>query len=199
MALKLITPATTEPVTLDQAKAHLRIDDTSEDSTISSLITAAREYCEAYQRRVYVTQTWELWLDSFPCADHIRIPLPPLQSVEHIKYYGADGEEYTLDTADYFADDKNEPGRVVLNYAKTWPSITLRPANGVVVRFTAGYPVKGEGEQADPAGNVPQKVKQAVLLLLGHWWENREAVGNVGKEIEFAVHALLWQDRVVLV
>lgn len=191
MALKLITPPAMEPVTLVEAKAQLRVEHTESDALIISLITVAREYCEGFQNRTYITQTWELWLDDWPDKDYIRIPLPPLQSVASIKYYGTDDTEYTVDAADYFVDDKSEPGRIALAYSKTWPTITLRPANAVCVEFTAGY--------GDAASTVPQRVKQAILLLIGYWHENREAavMGAVSKEIEFAVHALLWQNRVV--
>jgi uncharacterized phiE125 gp8 family phage protein len=191
MALKLITPPALEPVTLAEAKAHIRVDGNDEDALITSLITAAREYCEGFQNRSYITQTWGLWLDSFPSEDYIRIPLPPLQSVASIKYYGTDNAEYTMDAADYFVDDKSEPGRAVLAYNKTWPTTALRPANGVCIEFVAGY--------GDAASDVPQKAKQAILLLIGHWYANREAIltGSVSKEIEFAVKALLSMDRVV--
>jgi uncharacterized phiE125 gp8 family phage protein len=191
MALVLVTAPAIEPVDLASAKTHLRVDGTDEDVLITALITASREYCEGFQNRAYITQTWDLWLESFPSEDYIRIPLPPLQSVASVKYYGTDNAEYTMAAADYFVDNKSEPGRLVLAYGKSWPSLTLRPANGVVVRFVAGY--------GDAAANVPQKVKQAMLLLIGHWYANREAVlaGSISKEIEFAVKSLLWMCRVM--
>jgi len=193
-----------EPVSLTEAKAHLRTDGTDEDTFdedtfIEGLIPVAREYCEDFQQRAYITQTWELWLDKWPDKDYIIIPRPPLQVVTSVKYYGTDNIEYTFAATEYFVDDKNEPGRVVLAYAKSWPLTTLRPVNGVAVQFTAGYPAK-EGNPPDPAGNIPKKIKQAMLLLIGYWYENREAavIGAVSREIEFAVHALLWQDRVLM-
>lgn len=197
MTLKLITKPKSEPVTLEEAKAHLRVINGAEDSLINGLITTAREYCESYQNRAYITQTWELWLDKWPEKNFIKIPKPPLQSVQSVKFYSIDGTEYTLDTGEYYVDDKSEPGRISLAYNKSWPSVTLRPINSICVTFTAGYLPTGEGENEDPAGNVPQAVKQAVKLLIGHWYENREAVlkGAVSKEIEFAVQQLLWTNR----
>ncbi|MEW5921571.1 MAG: head-tail connector protein [Bacillota bacterium] len=190
MALSLVTAPAVEPVDLASAKTHLRVDGTDEDVLITALITAAREYCEGFQNRACITQTWDLWLDSFPSEDYIRIPLPPLQSVASVKYYGTDNAEYTMAAADYFVDNKSEPGRLVLAYGKSWPSTTLRPVNGIVVRFTAGH---------GDATNVPQAIKQAMLLLIGHWYANREAVltGSISKEIEFAVKSLLWMCRVM--
>lgn len=189
MALVLVMPPAVEPVTLQEGKAHLRVDTTDDDVLISSLITAAREYCEAFQRRAYITQMWELVLDAWPNGPEIRLPRPPLQSVVAVRYCDFSGTEYTLSPEDYIVDTKSEPGRVVLAYGKTWPAVMLYPASPIAIRFTAGY--------GDPA-SVPAKVKQAILLLVGHWYENREAVtvGSVSRAVEFAVEALLWQDRV---
>lgn len=190
MALVLVTPPAAEPVSLPEAKAHLRVDITDDDALISALITAAREYCEGFQNRAYITQTWQLWLDSWPEGSEIRIPRPPLQAVNSVKYYGADNTEYVLPPADYIVDNKSEPGRIVLACGKSWPGVTLRPANAICVEFVAGY-----GAPAD----VPQRVKQAILLLVGHWYETREiaVVGHVTAEVPFTVNALLWQERVV--
>lgn len=189
MALKKITPPAIEPVSLAEAKSHLRVDGTDEDDLITGWITTAREYAEGYQNRTYITQTWELWLDCWPRGDYIRIPRPPLQVVASVKYYGTDGTEYTMDPGDYIVDAVSEPGRVALGYGKTWPATTLRPVNGIVARYTAGY--------GDGAEDVPKMVKQAILLMVGHWYRNREAAGKVEGEIAFAVHALLGMDRVV--
>lgn len=191
MALVRVTAPITEPVTLAEAKSHLRVDTTDDDDIITALIQAAREWCEEFQNRSYLEQTWQLWLDAWPDDDEIVLPRPPLQSVTSVKYYDTDDTEYTLDSSNYIVDAYSEPGRIVLAYGKTWPSTTLRPANAVVVEYVAGN---------SEATSVPQRVKQAILLLVGHWYEHREAVlvGSVSKEIEFAVQSLLWLDRVVL-
>lgn len=167
----------------------------AEDDLLTALITVARDYCEGFQNRAYITQEWELWLDDWPHEDYIRIPLPPLQSVEAIKYYDTDDTEATWDSGDYFVDVKSEPGRVALNWSEVWPTTTLRPTNGVLVEFTAGY--------GDLASDVPQRVRQAMLLMIGHWYEHREAVViSEGRtvstvEVPLAAKALLWLDRVV--
>jgi len=162
-----------------------------EDDLLNSLITAARQYCEGFQRRAYISQTWHLWLDEFPNKAYIEIPLPPLQAAGvSIKYYDTSDAGTEWPTSNYFVDAKSEPGRIVLNYGNIWPSTALRPANGVCVTFIAGYGLL--------ASDVPKKVKQAMLLLVSHWYENREAVATSGampKEIPFSVEALLWQDR----
>lgn len=190
MALTLVTAPATEPVALADAKAHLRVDATTDDTLISALITAARQYAETVTRRAMVTQTWDLTMDEWPDSDRIIVPLPPLQSVTSITYKDTDGTASTLATTEYIVDTKSEPGRIVLAYGKDWPTTTLYPAGAITVRFTAGY-----GE----ATAVPQGIKQAILLLVGHWYEQREAVnvGNIVNPLPFAVDALLWQHRLL--
>jgi uncharacterized phiE125 gp8 family phage protein len=161
----------------------------AEDDLLTALITVARDYCEQYQNRQYVTAIWVLWLDDWPSNNFIRIPLPSLQDIVSVKYYGTDNTEYTMDESDYFIDYKSEPGRVVLAYGETWPLETLRPANGVYVEFEAGY--------GDTAADVPKRVKQAMLLLIGHLYERREqSVEKALSEIPFGVKALLGLDRI---
>ena len=161
----------------------------AEDDLLNSLITAARQYCETFQRRAYITQTWELWLDAFPSQDCIKTPLPPLQSAT-IKYYDINDTEATFTSSDYFVDTKSEPGWLGLNTGCIWPTTTLRPANGVCIEFVAGY--------GDTASTVPKRIRQAILLLISHWYENREPVSTSGampKEMPMSVESLLWQDR----
>ena len=157
---------------------------------ISALIKTAREYCQDYQNRQYITATWELWLDDFPGGDYIKVPLPPLQSVTSITYYDTENTAVTMDTADYFVDDKSEPGRMVLAYGKSWPSVTLRPANGVCVEFVAGY--------GATSTYVPEMARAAMLLIIGHLYKNREqTVERALSEIPLGVKALLGMNRVV--
>jgi uncharacterized phiE125 gp8 family phage protein len=186
LILKVITPPETEPITLAEAKTHCRIDGNEEDSFINGLITSAREYSEGYQNRAYVTQTLEQTFDRWPCFP-VDIPRPPLVSVASVKYFGTNNAEYVLGTDKYFVDVDSEPGRIALNYSVTLPTTTLRPINAVKIRYTAG------------ASSVPKKFKQAMFLLIGYWFENREAAqqGTLSREIMFSVHSLLDQDRVV--
>lgn len=161
----------------------------AEDTLLTSLILAAREYAENYLNRALCTQTWELILDDWPGKDYIDIPLPPLQSITSIKYKDTAGVESTFENTKYIVDTDSFLGRVVLAYGCTWPVNVLYPANPIRIQFVAGYGL---------AAAVPQRVKQAMLLLIGHWYENKEAVSDrPWQEIPFAVHTLLGQDRVI--
>jgi uncharacterized phiE125 gp8 family phage protein len=191
MALRLVTPPATEPVTVAAATSHLRVIDGAEEQTISDLIAVAREACEEYQNRAYLSQTWELWVDTW--TPHIIVPRPPLQAVESIRWYDRENQEHVLDPAAYFVDDRSEPGRIVPN--GSWPG-GLRPVNGVCVTFVAGY---------QDLALVPRRCRQAMLLLVAEWYENREASSTtrqmgretVNKELPFSVTRLLDADRVV--
>lgn len=180
-----------EPLTLAETKLHLRItvdDVLSEDTLILSLITAAREYCENVTGRALATQELEHYLDRFPSSNEIEIPYPPLQSIENVSYTDSNGNETIMaEGTDYLVDTDSTVGRVVLPYGKSWATATLNTVNPIKIRYTAGYTV------------IPKTIKQAMLLLIGHWYENREATAEsryVKGEIDFAVKALLSQYRV---
>jgi uncharacterized phiE125 gp8 family phage protein len=169
-------------------------DLTEDDALIRALGVAARRVAESIQNRALITQTLELALDEWPGGNTLEIPRPPLQSVASITYYDEDDGEYTLDAGSYLVDTYSEPGRVVLRADQSWPDEVLRPANGVIVQFVAGY--------GDEESEVPETTVQALRLLVGHWYENREAVSSTGaipKELPFGVMSLLWLDRVDIV
>lgn len=157
-----------------------------EDTLLTRLITAARKYCENFQNRAYITQTWYLWLDKWP--EYLEIPSPPLISVTSIKYYDTANTEATVTASDYYVDTNSEPGEIHLAYGKSWPSATLREKNGICVEFICGY--------GAASTSVPATVIQAILLLLSHWYENREALSEKPLfSIPMAVDSLLWMDR----
>lgn len=188
MALQLVTAPTVEPVTVSDAKDHLRIDDDKDDVLIESLITAAREWAEKYQNRAYLTQTWDLFFDDYP-AEPFSLPKPPLQSVTHIKYYDTDETETEFSSDYYQVDTASFKGRIALDYGQEWPTTTLRSMNGFVVRFIAGY--------GDDASDVPEAVKTAIKMIVAELYENRE-VSDIRThfEVPFAVKSLLGLERI---
>lgn len=193
MALTIVTGPTLEPVTLAEVEDHLRLSETStgeEDTLIEGWITAARRYCEKVQNRSYLHQTWKLTLDAFPSVKWIDLPRPPLVSVTSLKYYGTGGTANTMTAANYYVDTASELGRLCLAYGESWPSLTLRPNNGVEIEFLAGY--------GSVASLVPQEIKQAIQLIVGHMYERREA-SDIKEimEIPLGASSLLWLDRVV--
>lgn len=195
MALVLITAPTVEPVSLAEAKAHLRIDIDDDDTLIGSLITAARSHLEGIARPklAMINQTWEYIADSWPAGDTLELRPYPLVSVTSIKYTDDDGVETTYSSANYLVDTYTQPGRVRLKSASSWPGTSLRELNGLAVRFVAGYGAAGSA--------VPIQLRQAILLLVGHWYENREPVlttGMMAAPLPMTVDALFrnWRREV---
>lgn len=182
MALKSVIAPAAEPIALQEIKDFLRVDGTDFDVLLTSLIKAAREYCEAFQNRAYVTQTWQLTLDEFPELP-LKLPKPPLQSVASVKYTDQTGVETVFAASNYLVDPVSEPGRLAFAYGKSWPSATLQPVNGLKIEYVAGY---------GAAANVPENVKTAIKLWIAHRFENPDR-----DDVPEAVHSLLWSDRMV--
>ncbi len=152
-----------EPISLEEAKDHCHVetDFTEDDGKLEAFIAAARESCEARTGRQLVQATYVLRLSGFPCGDVIELDKPPLVSVTSIAYVDLDGETQTLSTDVYEADPYTTPGRVVLKYGQVWPSVRCQ-RNAVIITFVAGYT------------EVPNLLKQGMLMRIAHWYENRE-------------------------
>jgi uncharacterized phiE125 gp8 family phage protein len=190
-ALTLSSGPSEEPVTLTEAKTHLRVTEPDDDTYIESLITAARQMAESFTGRALVTQTWVLTLDRFPgsSAVPIEIPLPELQSISSITYNDSNGDSQTWASSNYTVDIKNKPGRVLPIQTASYPT-TQGHINDVTVTFVAGY---------GSASSVPETIKQAIKIYIGHLYERREEtiVGAVATLIPEGAKALLWRERVI--
>ncbi len=175
-----------EPISTDEARAHLRVSHTSENPLIKAYITAARLYVEAFTKRQLVTATWLLELDRFPSRE-IIVPLPPLASVTSVVYTDENGDAQTWSSALYQTDLNSEPGRIKPIEGETFPSTQSDTYATVTVTFVAGY---------GDADAVPERFKHAIKLMVAHWSEFREPVvdGRVMK-VPMSVSALLMQDR----
>jgi uncharacterized phiE125 gp8 family phage protein len=183
------TAPTSEPITLAEARLHLRVTDDSEDALLESLIKSARMAAENFCNRSLMPQTLDLYLDRFPCGEAIRLPRGPVTSVTSIVYTAADGTANTTwSSANYSTDLFSEPVRIVPIPTQSYPS-TYSGVNTVRVRYVAGYAT---------AALVPTPIKQAMLMMMGHWYEARSTVlvGGISKELEFATTALLTQFQV---
>lgn len=164
MSVKIITPPITEPISLEEAKLHLRVDGNDEDVPIIELITAARQEAENQTWRALLTQTLELGLSCWPRK--ICLPHPPLISVTSVTYIDTAGVLQTLDPENYLVDDYSEPANIVPAYGKCWPMIRHQP-NAILVRYVAGYA---------NVSSVPQAIKNWMLLRIGTLYRNRESV-----------------------
>jgi uncharacterized phiE125 gp8 family phage protein len=163
MGLQLLAAPASQPVSLEVAKEHLRIapDDTDLDAEVGRLIRSATARAEKITQRALAVQSWRLILDKFP-RGAISIPLPPLKSVEAIAYTDAAGVDQVLDESAYVVNPFGLIGQVTPAMSKCWP-VTAPQAMALRIDFTAGYDA------------VPEDIVAAILLLVGHLDQNREA------------------------
>lgn len=170
-----VAPATYDPVTLQEARDHLRwtITDTGQDAIISSHIKAATEELENKLQRTLCETTWAATFDSFPAA--LKLPMAPLLSVVSVQYKDETGTLQTMATGDYMVDTVSEPGFVVPAPGVEWPATQDGAINAVTVTYKAGYKL-APGNQAEAAALVPKPLKAWILIRVGTLFENRESV-----------------------
>lgn len=173
MTLVPLAGPASEPVSLEEAKAHLRVDADAEDTLIQSLITAARVHVEVSLGIALVSQSWLWLLDRWPEGRIAEIPLRPVQAVSSVKVKDASGSPVTMPASNYLLDGRGNPARLIASGPAGWPSPGVA-ANGIEVELQAGYGPAG--------GDVPRPLRHAVLLLVAHWFERREPV-EVGDEM----------------
>jgi uncharacterized phiE125 gp8 family phage protein len=193
--LRLVTDATSEPITLADAKAFCRVDIPDEDALITSLISAARRYVEKETGLALNTQTWAAVLDRWPegqgqgfgglwwdgvqqlpislitSTTTIEIPKRPFQSITHVKLRDAYGTLTTVDSSVYFTEVSDMRGRVNRVLGQIWPVVILANSGAVEITFTAGF-------DAAPYSGLPEDLKQAIYILVKHWFDNREPVSD---------------------
>jgi uncharacterized phiE125 gp8 family phage protein len=179
-----------EPVSLAEAKLQVRVSHNTEDALLTSYILTARRLCEQIARRTFMEREYTGQLDDWPLDGEIVLPYPPLVSVDAITYTDDDSTVHTLDSALYAVDTHSDDGRIVLRRGSQWPTARLDDVGAIEIVWTAGY------EDAD---DVPEEYKQAILLLVGHFYENRESVimvqGMTAAEVPWTIRRLLYLDR----
>lgn len=196
MNAQLITGPTSEPITVDELKLHLKLDTETfnvEYSLLDDIIETARGYVEDITHRALFTQTWDYYLDEFPSDNFYKLPFGNLQSVTHIKYTDSDSDETTMTvTTDYIVETNSDQcGRIVLPYGETWPSFTAYSSNPIVTRFVCGWTT---------AAGIPFKIKTAIKMIAAKLYENRgeDIMGQTIAEDKFFLNLLnsqrLWDE-----
>ncbi len=213
LRLTLTTAPASLPITLDEVKAQLNLDDalTADDPLVISYARAATEQAEAFTGRVLITQTWTAFYDYWPRVPTHREPLgegwhrgpdtlldspgrelflprPPLQSIVHVKTYDDNDVATTFAASNYFVDVASVPGRLILRKSVAAPTIN-RTANGLEIQFVAGYGAN--------YGDVPRSIRDGILQFAAFMYENR---GDCPPEK--AAHAsgaaVLWQSEAIM-
>jgi uncharacterized phiE125 gp8 family phage protein len=173
MSLQLVTPPAVEPVTLAEAKLHLRVDYNDDDALITTLIAAARQQAETITGRQFCTATWKFNLDQFPAYGYsplsgILVPKAPVASITSIQYLDMGSTLQTWSNTLYACDLANEPARITPTFGQIWP-IALPQINAVQVTFVAGYGV---------AVAVPEGIKAWIKIRVGSMFANREEIST---------------------
>jgi uncharacterized phiE125 gp8 family phage protein len=195
MNIKILARGTAEPVTLAEAKLHLRVDLSDDDALITAMISAAREMVERYTSRTLIYTAYRLTMDNWP----YDIELPRSPAIEaaanlvtgiayitpRIRYYDGDGNQQTMTYAagDFEVLLDNNPPLLVLPPSGIWPVTYPLQRGAIEIDWIAGYGAASTG--------IPQLLRLAIMMLVAHWYEHREAVGSFGSEVPLAVDSVL--------
>lgn len=190
VGLRQTTAPETEPITLAELKAHLRVDIDDEDDLLTSLLVAARQAVEHRTRRQMLTATWTLTLPGFPSCGRIELPYTNLQSVTGVSYADLNGAAQTLAASDYRVITATDPGFVVLAPTSSWPATEVGNAEPVTVVYVAGY--------GEDAADVPEALRHAIKLLAAHWYWHRESASEDSvRPVPDTIDWLLAQYKVI--
>ena len=182
--LSLSAAPASEPVTSDEAKLHLKVENSTDDALIAELIKAARQMAETFTGRGFITQTWILELDGLPrgrrepqwegvregsinhllpARTFIDLGIAPVSAITAFKYFDLSDTEQDFSSDNYFLDSTHTPPRVALNQGQSWPT-GIRPVKSLKITMTVGY---------GDASSVPSDIKVAIKQILSHLYENR--------------------------
>ena len=162
----LLSAPLVEPVTLDEAKATLRVEHDDDDDVIAALIAGARVHVEAQTRRALITQSWRLSRDSWPEDGRLKVLPAPLQALTAARVYDEGGGTRDVDAQAFVLD----LAASILAFAPWALPMPGRSVAGIELDVTVGY--------GDDASDVPEPLRQAIRLLVAHWYENRGLVAN---------------------
>ena len=175
------TEPTAEPLSLQEVKEYLRVEDATDERVVQPLITAARQFAESHMNRALMQQTFTLTLDAVveqnePLYEGIRtapdlnyyknyivLPKSPVQSVTSVKTYDDSDTATTMAASKYYVDTAREPARIVLRTGETFPT-ALRVANAIEVIYVAGY---------TSAYTIPEPIRLGMLQHIAYMYEHR--------------------------
>jgi uncharacterized phiE125 gp8 family phage protein len=183
MAWKVTTAPVNEPWTLAEVKSYLKIDDSNEDTMLSTLIKGARMVAESYLNQGLITQTVTEKLDRLDNPT-IYLSVSPVLAVSSFQYANSENTTATFAATDYVVDTFSKPARLNLGYGKTWPTL-YGNINDVTITYTVGYGTESSA--------VPFQIRQAILLMVADTYENRQ---DYVRKLPTASQYLLDQYRV---
>jgi uncharacterized phiE125 gp8 family phage protein len=185
-----LAPPTETPVTLAEAKAHLKIEHPNEDALLTDLIARATDTLDGPRgtlARCLVAQTWRVACAG-PIQGRIALPMAPVLEITAARHWSAAGAEVALDPSDFWLMGDADGAWIEPAMGAPWPQLAKR-ADALSFDVTAGFGAPGD---------VPPGIRHAILLLVGHWHRNREATGEkivaltLGVEHLVALHRRGW-------
>ena len=204
MGLKIINASTKLLVSTSDLRDHVR-GSTADNALITAYGRAAQQYAEGYTRRSIYLQKYRLTLSEFPESGTIELPRSPGSTsslastsgpvtISYLQDGGSTWTEWSSTAGGWRLDVDQEPPRVELRYGEAWPTATRETGGSVRVDFHAGYASTASTWVSEP----PKGIDQAIRLIVGHWYENREdvVIGTMTARVPRAADALLWMERV---
>jgi uncharacterized phiE125 gp8 family phage protein len=189
MASILLAAPAAEPITLAEAKLYLRVEHADDDALIGALITAARTHVETRTRRALITQTWRFVFDRWPRDGRLTLARAAARDVVAARVYDNEDVAHDVDTNAFVVDKAAAPA--LIGFAPWAVPFPGRSIAGIELDVTLGY--------GAAASDVPEPLRQALRLLLAHWYENRGITqnGNDAAPMTAGVEALIAPYRVL--
>ncbi len=186
--LDLVTAPATEPISIAEAKRHIRVEHSDDDVFIGSLIQVAVNYLDATGTlgKAMITQTWSECYG--PNLSTVRLSLGPVQSVSSIKYYDVNNTLQTDTLTNYYIIGTKGYMTIYPKSGFTWPTVFKRD-DAIKITYVVGF--------GDTPATVPATVRHAIKMLVAHYYENREneLIGVTSKTIPFGIDALINTER----
>tara|TARA_R110000824_G_scaffold80166_4_gene201823 strand:- start:2361 stop:2939 length:579 start_codon:yes stop_codon:yes gene_type:complete len=187
-SLKVETPAATEILTTAEVKLHLKVDTSADDTLILNLIKAATQSAEIFTNRFFIET--EVYMNCDQWHEISPLYKSPVLEMVNVKYYDSASDSHTLlNGTNYILDNSAKPARLTKSVTGEFPGLSERkPA--INIRYKVGF--------GETASDVPEGIKQAVLLTIGNWYENRQeiVIGRIATELPKSAQYLLEQYKV---
>jgi len=167
----LLAGPAAEPITLAEAKHFLRVEHDDDDDVIAALIAGARIHVETQTRRALIAQSWRLTRDVWPTTGCLALLPVPVKTLDAVRVYKSDETTLSLDLSGFTLDKSDAPARLAVVHGV--PPAPERPAAGIEIDITCGY--------GDASADVPEPLRQAIRLLVAHWYENRGLIASGGE------------------
>jgi uncharacterized phiE125 gp8 family phage protein len=176
----LLTGPAIEPISLAETKTFLRVEHDDEDQLITALIAGARSHIEAQTQTALITQDWRIMLDAWPRRGHIIVRPGPLRALNTARVFDCNGASHTIDSQ-AIAPDFGASTLAFVPWAVPAPG---RIAAGIEIDVTVGF--------GEVANDVPESLRQAIRMVVAHWYENRGLMGgNQSVSLSAPVAALI--------